>query len=33
MSALTELHKDAMILRSLINDLLQRSAEQQKKAA
>ncbi|VGF35123.1 Uncharacterised protein [Klebsiella pneumoniae] len=33
MSTLTALHKDALLMRSLINELLNRSSEQQKKAA
>ncbi len=31
MSTLTALHKDALLMRSLINELLNRSSEQQKK--
>ncbi len=33
MSALTTLHKDALFMRTLIKELLQRSAEKQQKAA
>ncbi|VGA25177.1 Uncharacterised protein [Klebsiella pneumoniae] len=33
MSTLTALHKDALLMRSLIEELLKRSAKQQKKAA